>query len=88
MPSSRVSEQVFGVLRLEVSATEQGAWKGRNVAAHGGSIAGNAVEAIKNTKLLRLLFHRLLLKMIDGSDVYRDYHTIGHPVRKLEEPIP
>lgn len=88
MPPSRVSEQVFGVLGLEVSATEQAAWKGRNVAAHGGSVAGNAVEAIRNAKLLRLLFHRLLLKMIDGSDAYRDYHTIGQPVRKLKEPVP
>lgn len=88
MPPSRVSEQVFGMLGLEVSTTEQGAWKGRNAAAHGGSVAGDTVNTIKNVKLLRILFHRLLLKMTNGSDAYCDYHTVGHPTRKLEEPVP
>ena len=87
MPSSLVSEQVFDVLKLELSATEQGAWKSRNAAAHGSSVKGDAVETIRNAKLLRILFHRLLLRTTEGSDAYRDYYTVGHPVRTLEKPV-
>ena len=87
MPAPLVSEQVFDILGLELSATEQKAWKSRNTAAHGSSVNEDAVETIKNAKLLRILFHRLLLKLSDGSDAYRDYHTVGHPVRRLEEPV-
>ena len=88
MPASMVSGQVFGVLGLEMSATERKAWRSRNTAAHGSSVKDDAVETIKHAKLLRMLFHRLLLKMTGGSDAYRDYHTVGHPARRLEEPVP
>ena len=87
MPASLVSEQVFDILGLELSATEEEAWESRNTAAHGSSVRKDAVETIKNAKLLRILFHRLLLELSDGSDAYRDYHTVGHPVRRLEEPV-
>jgi hypothetical protein len=57
------------------------------MAAHGDLTSADPIATIKNTKLLKLLFHRLLLKMTNGSDEYRDYYTLNFPKRKLEDPV-
>jgi hypothetical protein len=38
--------------------------------------------------LLKVMLHRLLLRMLNGADSYNDYVTPGFPIRKLAEPVP
>jgi hypothetical protein len=45
-------------------------------------------EIIRDTKLLKVLFHRMLLKIVDGSDHYYDYASLDFPIRNLREPVP
>jgi hypothetical protein len=37
---------------------------------------------------LKVMFHRILLRMLNGADSYIDYATPGFPTRKLAEPVP
>jgi hypothetical protein len=63
--------------------------KRRNDTAHGKSIPpGIELEAIQDTKYLRGFFDRMLLKLVNASDVYIDYSTPGHPIRPLAEAPP
>ena len=65
------------------------AWKRRNEAAHGVVMeTGDELEVIRDIKLLRVMFHRMLLRIINGADSYHDYATPGFPIRKLGEPVP
>jgi hypothetical protein len=45
------------------------------------------IAIIRETKLLKLIFHRILLKITNGSDTYRDYYSLKFPIRKLEDPV-
>jgi hypothetical protein len=87
VPTSKLSEQVFNHLGIRMGDLEKKAWKERHMAAHGDLTSADPIATIKNTKLLKLLFHRLLLKMTNGSDEYRDYYTLNFPKRKLEDPV-
>ena len=59
----------------------------RNNAAHGNEIEyENYINLIRETKLLKLLFHRIVLTITSASDSYFDYYSLGHPIRPLEEP--
>jgi hypothetical protein len=79
-----------GVLRaigLELGADEDAAWRRRNDAAHGLPIPeGEALAAIRDMKLLRGLFHRMLLRITRAADSYVDYASITHPYRPLQQP--
>ena len=86
-PADVVLRRVLETLGLSTSDAETRAWKQRNVAAHGG-ISDNSVELILNSKILRLLFHRLLAGITYCSDRYIDYYNLGHPVRALAEAVP
>ena len=73
-------------LNLESNELEQKAWMRRNSAAH-GELAGDEemVELVREIKILRGLFHRILLRMTNASDEYIDYHSLGFPSRQLGE---
>jgi hypothetical protein len=88
MPISKLSDQVFAHLGVPLGNAEKEAWRQRHLAAHGGSANDDPIRTIKDTKLLRIIFHRLLLKMTSGSETYRDYYTLEFPVRKLSDPVP
>lgn len=87
VPASKLSEQVFDRLGIRLGELENRAWRRRHIAAHGDLSDDDPVATIKETKLLKIIFHRLLLKMTGGSDLYRDYYTLNFRNRKLEEPI-
>lgn len=87
LPPSKLSEQVFDHLGIRLGALEAKAWRQRNIAAHGSFSEDNPVATIRETKLLKIIFQRLILKITGGSDFYRDYYTLDFPIRKLEEPI-
>jgi hypothetical protein len=88
VPTSKLSEQVFTHLGIALGNAEKDAWRQRHIAAHGKSTSDDPIKTIKDNKLLRLILHRLVLKMTNASDVYQDYYSLNFPVRNLSEPIP
>ena len=89
MPGRMVSDMVMADIGISLNGIETDAWKRRNAAAHGGEISQESMlRNIRETKLLRLIFHRILLKITGASDTYNDDFTIGHPVRMVTESIP
>jgi hypothetical protein len=38
--------------------------------------------------LLKVMFHRMVLRIVNGADTYHDYVTPGFPVRRLADPVP
>jgi len=77
---------VFASLGLQVSEEEDSAWRRRNKSAHGMPIPeGQEIDAIRDMKLLRGLFQRMLLRMTGAADQYIDYTSLNHPFRRLEE---
>jgi len=87
LPLKALLEKVAGHLGITLGNEELSAWKRRDDAAHGNDREpGDELNLIRDNKLLRILFNRLLLRMTNASDRYHDHYTIGHKVRKLEEP--
>lgn len=88
-PQSLVNERVIGALGIALSGTEKKAWKQRNVAARGTETDdAGAIELIREIKLLRVLFHGMLLSITKASDFYYDYFSLGRPVRRVPQPVP
>lgn len=84
-----VAERFYASLGLSLGKVENTAWNMRNDAAHGNElIPGSEIELIRSTKILRVILGRIILKLINGSEHYIDYYTLGHPVRNLNEAIP
>ena len=74
-------------LGLVLSKREKRAHDARHASAHGKDDEVD-IEWIRDLKLLRIRFHRILLAMTAASDQYYDYFTLGNPIRRVEEPIP
>jgi hypothetical protein len=86
MPHQAVTESILDRMKLQFGKAERTAWRRRNDAAHGRAIPpGSELEAIRDTKYLRGLFDRMLLKLVNASDSYIDYSTPKHPIRPLAE---
>jgi hypothetical protein len=89
LPESLVTERLLQDLQIELGDREKRAWKERNIAAHGSATDPEEyVDLIKNIKLLRLRFHRMMFSMTMAADVYYDYFSIGRPTRKVTEAVP
>jgi hypothetical protein len=86
-PQSLVFGRLLETMGLATSDVEMKAWKHRNRAAHGG-ISDQPIEIILNSKILRLLFHRMLAGITYCSDRYIDYYNLDHPVRAVIEAVP
>ena len=77
-------KDVMAALNLELGDDEDAAWRRRNKAAHGTPIPqGQEVAAIREMKLLRGLFQRLLLRITNAADQYIDYASFNHEYRPL-----
>jgi hypothetical protein len=87
VPRSKLSDQVFDRLGIQLGEQEARAWRQRHLAAHGDSMDEDPIAIIRETKLLKLIFHRILLKITNGSDTYRDYYSLKFPIRRLEDPV-
>jgi hypothetical protein len=84
-----VLDSILKDIGIELGADESQAWKRRNEAAHGIAIVvGEELDVIRDIKLLKVMFHRLLLRMTNGADSYLDYATPGFPIRRLADPVP
>ena len=82
-------KDIMAALNLELSEDEHAAWRRRNKASHGTPIPeGQEVAAIRDMKLLRGLFQRLLLRMTNAADQYIDYASPNHDYRHLSTAPP
>lgn len=89
MPRSATSEALLADLGIELSPIEHRAWIRRHTAAHGGRVEDEAVvDVMRETKLLRIILCRMILRITGASETYHDYYTIGQPTRKLLESMP
>jgi hypothetical protein len=86
-PQSLILERLLDTLGMAISNVETKAWKHRNMAAHGG-FSDSPIEVILNSKILKILFHRILAGVTHCSDRYIDYYNLGHPTRILSEAVP
>jgi hypothetical protein len=74
-------------LGLALGPREEKALRIRNISAHGKDEEVD-VEWIRDLKILRIRFHRMVIAMTGASDQYYDYFTIGRPIRGLRAAIP
>ena len=59
------------MIKIEIGPDEDAAWRRRNKSAHGIPIPeGEELEAIRDMKLLMVLFHRMLLGITGAADFY------------------
>ena len=88
-PQSVLLDEVFSHLDLTLSELEQAAWRHRHNAGHGNyAKPEESTRLIRETKLLRLRFNRMVLAITKASDTYYDYYTLDRPTRKLRDLIP
>ncbi|MEL5244880.1 hypothetical protein PTR67_07380 [Serratia nevei] len=87
-PQSLLTENFFEVLGLRLGDKEKKAYSRRNDAAHGNKTPDdNFIDLIRDSKLLHILCNRVLISILALTDNYTDFYTLGHPFRKLSEPV-
>ena len=88
-PPGVLSEKMLAEIGITLGQVETAAWKRRNVAAHGGEVdLDSVIPTIMETKLLKIILHRIVLKITGASDRYYDDYTVGHAIRNVTEPVP
>lgn len=89
MPKDKASEILLKEIGIELSEIENAAWKRRHIGAHGGEMPEDSIiDTIRETKLLKIILHRMVLKITGASNSYFDYYTLNFPIRKLTDPVP
>jgi hypothetical protein len=72
-------EAILKNMRIALSADESQAWKRRNDAAHGIAMEdGEELDVIRDIKLLKVMFHRVLLRIINGADGFVTSPRVEH----------
>lgn len=88
-PQDVIMGRFLDALNIQIDEVEKSAWKNRNRAAHGGSVNdAGAIKVIRENEALRVLMNRILLAIVNGSNCYYDYFTLGRPIACLANPIP
>jgi hypothetical protein len=87
LPQSQVTLAFAEGLGLRISSLEQRAWSNRNRSAHGSALKADHGDTIRETKILKMLLHRIVFKASNASNRYRDYYTLHFPVRNVDDPI-
>lgn len=88
-PQKVIMERFLNIFDIPLGILELSAWQQRNNAAHGNELVeGGHIDVIRESKILRIIFDRMILRMTNASDYYVDYYTPGFPVRRLTEPVP
>ncbi|VVP06705.1 hypothetical protein PS896_03111 [Pseudomonas fluorescens] len=78
------SQRFFDHIGLDMGSAELTAWQRRNDAAHGNELAdGDYISLIRDTKLLKLILHRIVLKITGASALYIDYYSLNFPEREV-----
>jgi hypothetical protein len=80
---------VMTAIGLQLGGDEDAAWRRRNKAAHGTPVPeGEELAAIRDMKLLKGLFGRLLLRITNAADQYIDYTSPNFEYRNLANAPP
>lgn len=80
---------VMAAIGLQLGDDEDAAWRRRNKAAHGTPVPeGEELAAIRDMKLLKGLFGRLLLRITNAADQYIDYTSPHFEYRCLANAPP
>ncbi|MGH7084046.1 MAG: hypothetical protein ACREFN_03555, partial [Acetobacteraceae bacterium] len=88
-PRPETMQRLLKVLKIELGEDERRAWARRDHAAHGNELKQeDQLGAIRDTKLLRGIFDRMLLRITNGSDTYHDYASLNFPIRNLSDAVP
>lgn len=88
LPQGMVLTSLFVSMQMNLADLEKSAWKRRNDAAHGLSVSSSDyINLIREVKILRIILHRIVLKVTEASDTYIDYYSIGFPIRKISESL-
>lgn len=83
------TDELLRRIGLTLGNAETDAWKARHDAAHGNDTDDGDVRArIHSNRILKVMFHRMLLKIILGSDVYFDFTSLNYPLRPIDQPMP
>jgi hypothetical protein len=89
MPAAKIHDAMFDEMGLALGDVEKKAWKRRNQAAHGHSVTDeNAIYVIRETKLLKVIIHRMIMTISGANSQYYDEYTLGRPVRQVTECVP
>ncbi len=87
-PQSILTKRFLETLNLHFSEIEQNAWQRRNDAAHDVEVEeGTELQLIRELAILKVLFNRVFLKIIEGSKCYIDYSSINFPIKAIEDSI-
>ena len=87
-PQHILNERFFASLSLDMGDKEMRAWQSRNKAAHGSTTKpGDSCELIRDTHLLKNIFHRVIISMTGASDQYIDCYSPKFPIRQLRESV-
>ncbi|GGK24623.1 hypothetical protein SAMN04490189_3970 [Pseudomonas koreensis] len=82
------SQRFFEHINLSMGDAEVNAWQRRNDAAHGNELVdGDYISLIKDTKLLKLTLHRIILKITGASSEYYDYYSLNFPIRSIQSGV-
>ncbi|WP_434707771.1 hypothetical protein J3P75_18610 [Pseudomonas sp. R1-1] len=84
VPQKIVTQRFFDALQLEMGDHELTAWARRNDAAHGKDVPNDDhISLLRETRILKIMLHRTLLKIMGGSETYIDYNSPFYPKRPL-----
>lgn len=87
-PQSVLTERFLNILDINFSKVEKAAWQQRNNAAHGNEMEeGGEIQLIREIIMLKVIFHRVLLRIVGGGDYYIDYYSIKFPIKFLSDSI-
>lgn len=86
LSQKKISESFFSYLGLNLSSLELTAWQRRHDAAHGNFYEYHqAIDVIRETKILINIFRRQIIKIFDLGGSYIDYYSINHPTRPIHQ---
>jgi len=84
-----LSQRILAELGLAVGPADEAAWTRRNEAAHGKPRRPeDTIPVMRDTKLLRLLLNRMVLKIAKASPTYVDDYTPNLAIRALSQAVP
>jgi hypothetical protein len=92
VPRATITDQILKRLGIVLGDDEKQAWRRRHDAAHGNPMTpGRERKVVRDSHLLQVMFHRVILRIVDGNDQYYDYSarpSPDFPIRNLRDPVP
>jgi hypothetical protein len=86
MGANERMEVFLEALALKTSRLEERAMGARNYSAHGADSKEPIADQARLGNAYKVLFHRVILRLLGYDGMYVDYASIGHPLRPVGEP--